>query len=106
MEITKKLGIEGKGCMFYLNPIMMKYTGDHVTREHRKEHIMKRDDLMWKVDDVARHRLYCVFYDPRQTPGIILSWGQPGLGISIRGAESLLKGIEGFTEVTMEDLTN
>ena len=105
-EIAKKLGMEGKGCMLYLNPIMIQYTLRHVSLEHRKEHVMKPEDLTWKVVDVAGHRLFAVFYNPMQTHGIILSWGQPGLGISIRGAEGLLKGAATMEEVPMDDLAN
>ena len=105
-EIAKKLGMEGKGCMLYLNPIMIPYTLRHVSLEHRKEHVMKPEDLTWKVVDVAGHRLFAVFYNPMQTHGIILSWGQPGLGISIRGAEGLLKGAATMEEVPMDDLAN
>ena len=72
-EIAKKLGMEGKGCMFYLNPIMIPYTLRHVSLEYRKEHVMKPEDLTWKVVDVAGHRLFAVFYNPMQTHGIILS---------------------------------
>lgn len=105
-EIAKKLGMEGKGCMFYLNPIMVPYTCRHVSLEHRKEHVMKLEDLTWKVVDVAGHRLFAVLYNPMQTHGILLSWGQPGLGISIRGAEGLLKGVATMEEVPLDDLAN
>jgi cystathionine gamma-synthase len=105
-EIVKKLGMEGKGCMLYLNPIMIPYTRRHVSLEHRKEHVMKPEDLTWKVVDVAGHRLFAVLYNPMQTHGIILSWGQPGLGISIRGAEGLLKGVATMEEVPLEDFAN
>lgn len=98
--------MEGKGCMFYLNPIMIPYTLGHVSNEHRKEHVMKAEDVTWKVVDVAGHRLYAALYNPMQTHGIILSWGQPGLGISIRGAEGLLKGVESMEEVPMTDFAN
>jgi cystathionine gamma-synthase len=98
--------MEGKGCMLYFNPAMIPFARRHVSLHHRKEHVMKPDDLTWKVVDVAGHRLFAVLYNPAQTPGVILSWGQPGLGISIRGAEQLLKGVEAMEEVPWEDLAN
>ena len=62
--IAKKVGMEGQGCMFYLNPVMIPYTRRHVTLEHRGQHIMKQEDLSWKVVDVAGHRLFAVLYNP------------------------------------------
>ncbi|RDW56381.1 hypothetical protein BP5796_13203 [Coleophoma crateriformis] len=101
-KIAQKVGREGMGTFVYLNPIMIPYTRRHVTLEHRKEHVIKPEDLTFKVFDVAGHRLYVVFYNPTQTFGIMESWGQPGLGISIRGAEQLLKGVCSMTEVPFE----
>lgn len=98
--------MEGKGCFFYLDPIMIPYTNRHITLEHRKEHVMKQEDVTWKVIDVDEHRLYVALFNPMQTPGMMLTWGQPGLGISIRGAQQLLKGIDGLKEVPLEDLAN
>jgi cystathionine gamma-synthase len=101
-EIAKKAGIEGKGVMTYLNPIMIPYTRRHVSLEYRREHVMKPEDLTFKVFDVAGHRVYAVLYNPAQMFGIMESWGQPGIGISIRGAEELLKGVDTMAEVPFE----
>jgi cystathionine gamma-synthase len=92
--------------MYYLNPIMIPYTTRHVSLEQRKEHVMKPEDLSFKVVDVAGHRLYVVLYNPIHTLGIMYTWGQPGLGISIRGAEMLLEGIATMKEVPLEDPAN
>lgn len=100
-EIAKKAGMEGKGAMVYLNPIMIPYTRRHVSLEHRGPFVMKSEDLTFKAFDLAGHRVYAVFYNPMQTFGIIESWGQPGLGISIRGAEQLLKGVSTMVEVPL-----
>ncbi|RDW59967.1 hypothetical protein BP6252_13054 [Coleophoma cylindrospora] len=102
-EIAQKVGMEGMGVFVYLNPIMIPYTRRHVTLEHRKEHVMKPEDLTFKVFDIAGHRLYAVLYNRAQTFGIMESWGQPGLGISIRGAEELLKGVSTMKEVLFDD---
>jgi cystathionine gamma-synthase len=101
-EIAKKVGIEGKGVMTYLNPIMIPYTRRHISLEYRREHVMKPEDLTIKIFDVAGHRVYAVLYNPAQTFGIIQSWGQPGIGISIRGAEELLKGVDAMAEVPFQ----
>ncbi|KAH8807223.1 pyridoxal phosphate-dependent transferase [Xylogone sp. PMI_703] len=101
-EIAKKTGEEGKGVMVYFNPIMIQYTRRHVSLKYRREHVMKPEDLTIKVVDVAGHRVYAVMYNPAQTFGIMESWGQPGLGLSIRAAEELLKGVATMTEVPFE----
>lgn len=89
-----------------MNPVMIPYSNRHITLEHRKEHVMKEEDVTWKVVDIAGHRLYVMFFNPMQTLGVMLTWGQPGLGISVRGAEQLLKAVDTMEEVPMKDLSN
>ena len=63
---------------------------------------MKPEDLTIKIFDVAGHRVYAVLFNPAQMLGVIVTWGQPGIGISIRGAEQLLKSVDTMVEVPFE----
>ncbi|KAK5992437.1 Cystathionine gamma-synthase [Cladobotryum mycophilum] len=101
-----KLGIEGKRIMIYLNPITWEYTRRFVAAKARGPKAISPDDLILKCVDVAGHRIYCILFDPAHTPAIMASWGNPGIGISIRGAEELLKNIDTFVEVPFDDLKN
>ena len=101
-EIAKKVGLEGHGCFAYLDPIMWKYTTGHVQHAKRKEKAISPDKLKFKVVDIASHRLYLVLYEPQYTPALMTSWGTPGIGISIRGGEYLLKHIDTLVEVPFE----
>lgn len=81
---------------------MVPYTIGHATSPHREEHVLTKEDITVKVVDVAGHRVYAIFYKPQHALGVMLSWGNPGVGISIRGGEQLLKGVEGMKEVPFE----
>lgn len=102
----KHLGFEGKRALIYLNPELWPYTRNHVTLEGRGPHRMKAEDVTLKIIDVAGHRVYAVLYEPQNTFGVILTWGAPGLGISIRGSEELLRGIHAMKEVAFEGNDN
>ena len=102
MEIAKRLDLEGKGIFLYLNPDMWAYTARHATtRSHRAEHVLKPEDLTFRCVDIAGHRVYAVLYDVQNTFGVMESWGNPGLGLSIRGAEQLLEGIDHLWELPL-----
>ena len=101
--IAGKLGIEGKECFLYLNPEMWPYTDRHVSDPHRGDSQFDPSLLERRCVDVAGHRLYAVFFPPEKTPGMILSWGNPGVGLSIRGAEQLLQGIGTMKEVEFKE---
>ncbi|KAI5466109.1 pyridoxal phosphate-dependent transferase [Mariannaea sp. PMI_226] len=98
-EILKKLGIQGKKAFIYLNPSIWPYTQRHITLPGRGPFRMTADEIELKVVDIAGHRLYVVIYDPKKTPGILLTWGNPGVGLSIRGAEEILSGLDDLKEV-------
>lgn len=93
---------QGKGIFLYLNPEMWPYTRRHATGSHRGADAVGEGDLQVRCVDVGGHRVYAVLYEMRQTPGVMLSWGNPGLGVSIRGAEMLLRDVDGITEVEMD----
>ncbi|KAM0455384.1 hypothetical protein ACHAPV_000685 [Trichoderma viride] len=105
-EVAKKLGYEGKGCMVYLNPIMFPYTAGHVKNSHRDEAAIDPENLTFKCIDVAGHRVYAVIFEPQHTKALMLSWGNPGLGLSIRIAEHLLSNIDTLVEVPFDDYKN
>ncbi|KAH0600966.1 hypothetical protein MHUMG1_01967 [Metarhizium humberi] len=100
--VAKAVGLEGKGCMVYLDPVMWKYTASHVSHQQRQQFAISPDKLIFKVVDVAGHRLYAVLFEPEHTKALMLSWGTPGIGLSIRGAEQLLDKIDTLTEVPFE----
>jgi cystathionine gamma-synthase len=96
------MGYEGKGVFAYLNPAMIPYTLQFVTSaKDRKQHLMKPEDLIIKAFDIARHRIYVIFFNRTQAPGIAESWGLTGLGVSTRGAEIFLKSINSMVEVPL-----
>lgn len=66
--------------------------------------MLRESDITIKVVDVAGHRVYAVFYRPEHAFGVMLSWANPGLGISIRGGEQLLKGVKDMKEVPFETI--
>ncbi|KAG6037766.1 hypothetical protein E4U41_004747 [Claviceps citrina] len=105
-EIAKRVGLGEWSCMMYLDPIMWKFTEHHVAREERKEHAISPDKLAFRVVDVAGHRLYCVFYEPQHGQALMLSWGVPGLGLSVRESEHLLKNIDTLIDVPFESKLN
>lgn len=43
--------------------------------------------------------MFAVLFEPSRMPALMLTWGNPGLGISIRGSEKLLKASESMKEV-------
>ncbi|KPM34406.1 hypothetical protein AK830_g12165 [Neonectria ditissima] len=100
--ITQHLDILGKSALVYLNPEMWPHTRRHIALEGRGPHRMDTEDVTLKVVDIAEHRVYAVLYEPKNTFGVILTWGSPGLGISIRGSEELLRGVDGMKEVVFE----
>ncbi|KFA72535.1 hypothetical protein S40288_07865 [Stachybotrys chartarum IBT 40288] len=99
--IAKALGREGSGILLYLNPRMFAYTLSHIGRKERGPHVLRSDDVEFRCVDVAGHRLYAVLYEKRHSPGVMMSWGNPGLGLSIRGAEQLLQGAGSIVEVPL-----
>ncbi|KAL7790065.1 pyridoxal phosphate-dependent transferase [Trichoderma ceciliae] len=102
-EVAKRLGHEGKSCMLYFNPVMWPFTAGHVKNKHREEAAIDPEKLTFKCVDVAGHRVYAVLFEPMHTKALLLSWGAPGLGLSIRGAENLLESIETLVEVPFDD---
>ncbi|KHN94308.1 cystathionine gamma-synthase [Metarhizium album ARSEF 1941] len=100
--VAEAVGLQGKGCMVYLDPIMWKYTASHASHQQRQQSAISPDKLTFKVVDVAGHRLYAVLFEPEHIKALMLSWGTPGIGLSIRGAEQLLGGIDTLTEVPFE----
>lgn len=89
--------------MLYLNPAMWPFTAGHVKNKHREEAAIDPEKLTFKCVDVAGHRLYAVLFEPQYTKALLLSWGAPGLGLSIRSAEHFLNNIDTLVEVPFED---
>lgn len=102
-EIAKCVGQEGKAALVYLNPAVWPYTLRHITLESRGRCRMKAEDVSLRCVDVAGHRVYAVLVEPQHMPTMTLTWQNPGLGISIRGAEGLLRGVDGIKEVSIDD---
>ncbi|RFU73624.1 cystathionine gamma-synthase [Trichoderma arundinaceum] len=105
-EVAKRVGHEGKACMLYLNPVMWSFTARHIQNAHREESVLDPEKLTFKCVDIAGHRVYAVLYEPMHTKSLLLSWGAPGIGLSIRSAENLLKNIDTLVEVPFDDYKN
>ncbi|KAG5971043.1 hypothetical protein E4U56_007123 [Claviceps arundinis] len=103
-EIAKRVGLEEWSCFMYLDPAMWRFTEKHATNDQRKEFIMPPERLDFKVVDIAHHRLYCVLFEPRWEDAVHLSWGLPGLGLSIRESEHLLENIRTLVQVPMNSI--
>lgn len=89
--------------MIYLDPIMWNYTAGHVSNKQRKDAAISPDKLTFRVVDVAGHRLYAVLFEQQHTKAVMESWGTPGIGLSIRGAEELLSKVNTMVEVSFEN---
>lgn len=100
-QVARVLGAESKGVYLYLSPEMWPYTRRHATSHHREETAVADGDLEIRCVDIAGHRLYAVLYNRMQTRGVMATWTNTGLGMSIRGAEMLLKGVDDMKEVPM-----
>lgn len=85
--------------MVYLNPIAIPYTRGHATSKRRGEFAIKAEDLQFKCVEVAGHRIYAMLYEPAHGKAVMETWGNPGIGLSIRGAEMLLKGVDTMVEI-------
>lgn len=70
---------------------------------HRQDRVLQPHDLTFRCVEVAGHRLYVVLFDPQHVGGVKDTWSNAGLGLSIRGAEQLLRGIDDLHEVPVED---
>ncbi|KAF5666114.1 cystathionine gamma-synthase [Fusarium circinatum] len=86
-EIAKRLGHTDKAALVYLNPAIWPYVLHHVTHENRGDKRLTVQDVLLKCVDIAGHSVYIVLVR---------------LGISIRGAEDLLKSIDTIREVPFE----
>ncbi|KAG5982778.1 hypothetical protein E4U55_001384 [Claviceps digitariae] len=102
-EIAKRVGLGEWLCFMYLDPIMWKYTEGHVAHEQRKEFAISPDKLIFKVVDLAGHRLYCVLFKPQHGMALRYSWGVPGLGLSVRESEYLLGRIDTLIDIPLEN---
>ncbi|KAM0305629.1 hypothetical protein ACHAPM_002012 [Fusarium culmorum] len=101
-EIAKHVGHAGKAALVYLSPAIWPYTLHHITHSNRGESRVEEHDVAFKCVDIAGHRLYITLFNPMRMPVMMLTWQNPGLGISLRGAEQVLKGIDTIKEVSFE----
>ncbi|UNI22128.1 Cystathionine gamma-synthase [Purpureocillium takamizusanense] len=99
--IAQLVGMEGSVALPYLNPDMGPYTRRHVTLAQRKEHVMTPDAISLRCVDVGGHRLFVVLYDPKHMLGAMATWSNPGIGLSIRAGEQLLKHVATMQEVEL-----
>ncbi|KAF5026226.1 hypothetical protein F66182_1693 [Fusarium sp. NRRL 66182] len=99
--VATYLGHPEKAALVYLNPAAWPYTLHHIAHRNRGENRIKTSDVTLRCVDVAGHRLYVILAEPAAMPTMTLTWQNPGLGISIRGAEELLSGIDTIEEVPL-----
>ncbi|KAF5003785.1 hypothetical protein FDECE_9680 [Fusarium decemcellulare] len=98
-EIAKHVGLEGKAALIYLNPAAWPYTLRHITHPSRGKQRLSADDAVLRCVEISGHRVYAILVEPRNMPTMMLTWQNPGIGISIRGSEDLLKGLDTIKEV-------
>ncbi|GKU05210.1 cystathionine gamma-synthase [Fusarium langsethiae] len=101
-EIAKHVGHTDKAALVYLSPAIWPYTLHHITHSNRGESRVEKHNVVFKCVDIAGHRLYAILFNPATMPVMMLTWQNPGLGISLRGAEQLLKGIATIKEVSFD----
>lgn len=61
--------------------------------------VLNAEEVDFRCVDIAGHRLFITLFDPAKAAGIFLTWKSSGLGLSIRGAELLLSGVDEVKEV-------
>lgn len=93
---------DGHGALYFTSPASFAAVRAHAVSPYRKEHIMEEENLGYRCVDIGGVRLYLVTYPKPKTPGIIGAWQNPGIGVSNRLAEHLLKNIDSLTEVKFE----
>ncbi|KAK1986435.1 cystathionine gamma-synthase [Colletotrichum cereale] len=93
---------EGHGALYFTSPASFAAARAHAFHPHRKQHILTEQDLGYRCVDIGDVRLYLVTYPLPKTPGIIGVWQNPGIGVSIRLAEKLLRDIDSLKEVSVE----
>jgi cystathionine gamma-synthase len=101
-EIAKQVGHADKAALVYLTPAIWPYTLHHITHSNRGENRIEKHDVAFKCVDIDGHRLYVILFNPMAMPVMMLTWQNPGLGVSLRGAEQLLEGIDTIKEVPFE----
>lgn len=108
--IATKLELpEGTGAIAFVSPDVFPAAKRFSTSEHRKEHKLAESDLMFRVVEINRIKLYIIAYSAAKTRGIIGVWQHPGIGISTRLAEELLPhkdSIECLPFKGEEDMSN
>ncbi|KAL6919286.1 hypothetical protein FSHL1_003267 [Fusarium sambucinum] len=101
-DIANHVGHAGKAALVYLSPAIWPYTLHHITHSNRGENRVAEHDVVFKCVEISNHRLYAILFNPATMPVMMLTWQNPGLGISLRGAEQLLKGVATIKEVPFE----
>ncbi|KAF6826704.1 cystathionine gamma-synthase [Colletotrichum musicola] len=90
---------DGQEGLFFTSPVALDAARKHATHPHRKEHVLKVEELGSRCVDVGGVRLFVVTFPAAKTPGVIGVWQNPGIGVSIRLAERILGNIDTLTEV-------
>ncbi|GKT75583.1 cystathionine gamma-synthase [Colletotrichum tofieldiae] len=93
---------EGHGALYFTSPASFAAVRAHALHPHRKQHILTDEDLGYRCVDIGDVRLYLVTFPRPKTPGIIGAWQNPGIGVSVRLAEKLLRDIDSLKEVNVE----
>ncbi|KAK7038203.1 putative cystathionine gamma-synthase protein [Favolaschia claudopus] len=91
--LHQKLGFSSAyGCLSFLHPAAFSMAQTFAFSDLRKPpHKLEPAELLFRIVDVCRVRLYCVGFPLAKRPGIIGVWQSPGVGISSRLAAHLLK---------------
>ena len=93
-------------ALMYLNPVMWSYTKRHATLPQRAAFKLDSEEVLCRCVDIGGHRLYVTLFDPAKRGGVMLSWAAPGIGVSIRGSETLLPHVDSMEEVPVDDIAS
>ena len=96
----KKLDLPPTHAAFpFVHPEAFQLAQNFTSSEHRKEHKLDPEDLVFKIVAIEGIVLYIVAFPTKKMPGAIGIWQHPGIGISSRLGEYLLPHVDRLTEL-------
>lgn len=103
MAIYQKVGTPPSyGGFAFTSPDAFRLARDYAGSPHRDtSDICPPEELLYRVVDVSGVRVYAVFFPGAKGRGILGVWQNPGIGVSSRLAQHLLKGVKTMVEVPL-----
>jgi len=78
---------------------MLALTRKYGLSEKRDEYRLLREDLIFKCVEIDGIRLYLVYFPRVKVKGVSDAWQEPGIGLPMRLAESLLPHVDSASEI-------